>query len=137
MTRSPNDRIKAFHLYCEGVPQDRIALAVGAGARTIATWIKKYEWQKSKDELAPLIKENSKSDSEKLNADLMRSVKRVWAKSVENGSAKASARDMLETVKMERLVRGESTENIKVAGDVKLVTVFPKDFVMPKKKEIK
>ncbi len=118
MARSANERATAFHLYCEGVAQERIALAINAGPRTIATWIKKYDWKKSRDELAPIIKENSKNNKEKLNDDLLRSIKKVWAGLVNDNKANASARDVIETIKLERLIEGESTENIIVKSEI-------------------
>jgi len=118
MARSANDRARAFHLYCAGVPQERIAQAIGAGIATIARWIKKYDWKNEKEKLMPLVRESDKNDKEKLNEDLLRSIKKVWAEMVKEGTAKAGAHDVIETIKLERLMGGESTENINVTAEI-------------------
>jgi hypothetical protein len=136
---SNNKKIEAFHLFCMGVPYDKIALVVGVGSRTIPRWIDTYGWREDKEKLAVIAKENSKNNKEKLNEDLLESVKKVWAKSVRDGYAKASARDLVEVVKLERLVSGLSTENVDVSGSVdgkyELKLVYPDNYERKVKKK--
>ena len=137
MSISSNKREQAFHLFCMGVPYEKIALVVGSGKATIPRWIDKYEWRKRKEELSIVTKDNDKNDKEVLNAQLLESIKKVWAKSVSDGSAKATAGDLVKVVTLERLVAGEATENIKVDCGNVLKVVFPEGFKMPKKDDIK
>lgn len=142
MAISAQKRGQAFHLFCMGVSYEKIASVVGVGTRTIPRWIDKYGWREDKERLAKVAEENSKNDKEKLNEQLLESVKKVWAKSVSNSQAKASARDLIEVIKLERLVAGESTEKVEHSGSVDtgkydLIVNFPKDFKMPKKEDIK
>jgi len=121
---SNNKKIEAFHLFCMGVPYDKIALVVGVGSRTIPRWIDTYGWREDKEKLAVIAKENSKNNKEKLNEDLLESVKKVWAKSVRDG---------------ERLVSGLSTENVDVSGSVdgkyELKLVYPDNYERKVKKK--
>ena len=114
MARSANDKAKAFHLFCMGVSYENIAKVVGCGERTVPRWIDKYGWRDDKERLAKVAEESGKNNKEKLNEELLASVKKVWAKSVQNSEAKASARDLIEVIKLERLVGGLSTENVRV-----------------------
>lgn len=116
MARSTNDRIKAFHLYCEEVSQERIAQVIGCGKATIAVWIKKYKWKNEREKLIPLVKESNKTNTDKLNEELLKSIKRVWEKQVGEDKAKTNARDVIETIKLERLLAGKSTEITEVQG---------------------
>ena len=132
-------RGQAFHLFCMGLSYEKIAEVIGVGSRTIPRWIDKYGWREDKEKLAKISEENNKNDKDKLNEQLLESIKKVWAKSVSNNEAKATARDLIEVIKLERLVGGLSTENVKVdsSGEFKLVVEYPSDYKKPKKSDIK
>ena len=134
MAISSNKREQAFHLFCMGVPYEKIALVVGSGKATIPRWIDKYEWRKRKEELSVVTKENDVNDKEVLNGQLLESVKKVWAKSVTDGTARASAGDLVKVVTLERLVAGESTENVAIMSHVSIGQAY-KEFLEKEAKE--
>ena len=134
MARTTTDKARAYRLYCEGIPQEQIALAIGAGPRTIARWIVKYNWKDDREKDAVVVRENGKNDREKLNDNLLNSVKKVWAKSVTDGTARASAGDLVKVVTLERLVAGESTENVAIMSHVSIGQAY-KEFLEKEAKE--
>ncbi len=127
-------REEAFALYCAGVSYPKIAGVLKVGQASIPRWKDKYSWEERKRNLMGVIEENDKGDKEKINEKMLESIKRVWAKSVEQGLAKVNARDVIEVVKVERLRAGLSTENVSV-NDFKLEVVFPEGFKPKKKNE--
>ena len=134
MAASSRVREQAFHLFCMGVPYEKIGPVVGVNKSAIPRWIKKYDWKNRKEELAVVTKENGNNDKEILNAQLLESVKKVWAKSVTDGTARASAGDLVKVVTLERLVAGESTENVAIMSHVSIGQAY-KEFLEKEAKE--
>jgi transposase len=128
MSTSSKIREEAFALYCAGVSYQKIADTLKVGSASIPRWKDKHDWEARKRSLLGVIEENDKSDKEKINEKMLESIKRVWLRQVEQGLAKANARDVIEVVKVERLVSGLSTENVKIEGVVDLDKKF-KDFL--------
>jgi transposase len=139
MAVSRNIKEEAFALYCAGVSYDKISKTLKVGSASIPRWKDKYDWEARKRSLMSVIEENDKSDKEKINEKMLESIKRVWARQVEQGLAKASARDVIEVVKVERLVSGLSTENVDVSGSVdgkyELKLVYPDNYERKVKKK--
>jgi hypothetical protein len=115
---------EAFALYCAGVSYQKIADVLKVGSASIPRWKDKYDWEARKRSLMGVIEENDKTDKEKINEKMLESIKRVWAKQVEQGLAKANARDVIEVVKVERLISGLSTENVAVSSNFRIEDEF-------------
>ena len=118
MTSSRDTMNQAFHLFCMGISYEKIASVVGVSPATVPRWIDRYDWRNKKKTLLVITEENDKNDKGKLNEQLLSSIKRTWAKSVQEGLAKTNARDVIETIKLERLIEGESTENVIVKSEL-------------------
>jgi transposase len=133
---SSKTREEAFALYCAGVSYLKIANTLKVGSASIPRWKDKYDWESRKLTLMGVIEENDKTDKEKINEKMLESIKRVWAKQVEQGLAKASARDVIEVVKVERLREGLSTENVNIDGNIDINDIYLKNLEIRKKREL-
>jgi uncharacterized protein YjcR len=115
MTTGGAKKQLAFQYYCENIPKKRIAELVGTSHATIIRLSKKHDWEKKKIEHEQIVKENARFDSQAQNEAVIRAMKRIWARNASEGTVKVSSRDVLESIKVERLLGNQSTENVAVS----------------------
>ena len=136
-------REQAFSLYCLNVPQEKIATRLGFNTSTISRWIKKYDWAKKKDEIMQFSKDNAKYSQIEQEDKVIDFMLAKGFQYLKEDKVRYSARDVAETIKLRSIRRGEATEKIEHSGSVdssgrfELVVNYPKDYVKPKKEEIK
>jgi len=113
---------KAFGMYVIGIPGGKIARLLSLKDATVYKWIQKEEWEKIRQELENARKDNSVLSSNEQDLKLLDSVLGLWVEAVKDKrdhlKEHIRPRDLAETIKMRRLIKGESTENVVINNEV-------------------
>jgi len=113
---------KAFGMYILGISGGRISNLLGIKNSTVYKWITNEDWEKSRIELENTRKEHSSFSTNEQDLKLLESVLALWVEAVKDKrdhlKEHIRPKDLTETIKMRRLLRGETTENISVNNEV-------------------
>ncbi|MEI7960922.1 MAG: hypothetical protein WCI04_01170 [archaeon] len=112
MTLPEEVREQAFYLYCQQVPKAKIAELLNIGTTTLYETEKKENWQKKKVKLTGIVKKNSKNRMNEYHQKLLDSMKQLWLKSLAKGKVKVTARDIIDIIRLERLIGPEVIEEL-------------------------
>lgn len=112
---------RAFGMYCLGIPAVKIAeLLHLKDSAIISIWKTKYNWDKNLEEILKYKDNNPKNLNSEQQLRIVDSIMTLWLEGLKDNRAqlrsKINPRDLLECVKVHRLIEGESTENLKVDG---------------------
>jgi len=122
MTVNRGIKQKGFGMYIIGIPGARIAKLLGLKDSTVYKWIKTEEWEKNRQELENEREKNSNISTNEQDLKLIESVLGLWVEALRvnksNLTDRMKPRDLHEAIKMRRLLKGESTENIAVNNEV-------------------
>lgn len=121
MTKYKQDKsMKAFTMYVAEIPMIEIAKAIGVNRNTISKWQEIHNWREEKENILSTIRKADKRTMNEKHMILINAIHTQVAKQLQEGKLKASAKDGLEAIKMERLMNDLSTENIKteIVGEV-------------------
>ena len=119
MTLPREFREKAFALYCMDVTLEEATRLLGMRNRaTICHWSRKYGWTERKREMLRLARESSTISTEDKHKRILETIMALFAAGVsENRNKmveKTTNKDVMEAIKLYRLLIGQSTENIAV-----------------------
>lgn len=116
---------EAFALYCADMTGPEIIQHLDnekpMSSATIYKWAKKFNWEDRKQKIRQTIYSKDKEAFKERHRKLLRGVVNLWVTGFENPDTKkemvkkTTNRDLLEAIKTERLIEGESTENLAVA----------------------
>lgn len=120
-------REKAFALYCAGVIPERIKDILVLKSDIVNKWIVTYHWEKlRRDILNEKDKYSNLSDKDQ-DLRIVESVLGMYALAMKENRGemlkKLNYKDVYEAVKLRRLLKGETTENIGVKNEVQSVQV--------------
>jgi len=120
MAIPPETKKQAFAMYCLEISAARIARELGIKSRaTLNSWIYKGKWDKRRRELMRITKETTVKRTNDLHRGVTRAVLNIFSDSIKGDERKHmirkfTPRDAMEAVKLERLIEGQSTENIEI-----------------------
>ncbi|PIN98928.1 MAG: hypothetical protein COT90_01965 [Candidatus Diapherotrites archaeon CG10_big_fil_rev_8_21_14_0_10_31_34] len=110
-------KAKAFHLYCVGLTQEKIAEEVGVHSRTIQKWIANYNWSEGRKELAQIALQNTTKGVKEMQLSIIKSIYALYAEKTQYPVKRdkliddLKISDVLATMKYELLLENLSTEN--------------------------
>ena len=112
--------MKAFTMYVAEIPMTDIAKTLGVSRHTVMNWQDKYNWIEEKNNILNTIRETNKKTITEKHMVLINAIHTQVARQLHKGELKASARDGLEAIKLERLINDMSTENVRteIVGEV-------------------
>jgi len=113
-------REKAYAMYCAGIVPNKITSYLGLKKDSIYRWIKTYNWEEKRHKIWE-VREKEKEKSEQ-DLKIVESILAMYTKAIsENQSEmikKINYHDVIEAVKLKRLLQGETTENIQMNSEV-------------------
>lgn len=116
-------RDKAFSLFAQDVPKERIAKSLNISKNSIYEWIKKYDWQKRKNKI---IKRQEQKTDETLSdikvrqQKLIRGILGKYIEKLNKDKVVVSTGDVERFLRLELHLAGESEESV----DNKVTVVF-------------
>ena len=113
-------KAKAFHLYCIGLTQEKIAEELKVNRWTVTAWVKKYDWSESHKELEKLASEKATKTTKDTQLLIIKSIYALYAEKNQDPAKRDKLidelriSDVLHAIEKERLIEGMSTENIAI-----------------------
>lgn len=121
----PEDKVRrAYNMHALGVPIIEIAKEIAVDPSTIHQWKNKQNWNENQSK--DLIFSSQKSTKAKRERGLaeISLLKNLLIKAANEGKIKFTARDYAALDKAERLMTGQSTENIAVDGQLTIKDAY-------------
>lgn len=118
MAISLETRAEAFAMYMQGIPYGVICdMLKIKSVSTISMWVRKYGWEKKKHDITKIAFETGIKSTKERHKHLTQVIQNLAMKKVKSFQKKAvldtSNKDLMEAIKLERLLEGEATEIIK------------------------
>lgn len=119
----PKDvRQKAFNLYCVNIIPVRIANILGIKPDAVYQWVNRYDWESRRNEINKYKEEASSLSDKEQDLKIVESVLAMYSKAIKENQGemikKMNYKDVMEAVKLRRLLKGESTENINLNNPI-------------------
>lgn len=119
-------REKAFAMYCAGIPPNKVATLLGLRDSTVIyKWRDRFGWEEKQKEVLRFKEENSKLSDQEQDLKIVESVLSLYAMKVKDKKDQVidelKIKDVMEAVKLRRLLKGETTENISISNEVSQV----------------
>jgi len=116
---SRETRERAFAMYCADIAPNKISTIMGLKDSTIIyIWRDKFNWDERKKDILRFKEEYSNNSENEQNKKIIESVLATYIKKQTEMGNKLKYSDVFEAIKMRRLLKGESTENINVNNEV-------------------
>jgi len=114
---------KAFAMYCANMIPGKIVKLIGMkNENTIYKWVKNENWEQKREEILQFKEANSIIDDKEREIKLIESVIDLWIEALKLNKPdllkKVDPKDLFEAIKMRRLFRGESTDNLTINNEV-------------------
>ena len=119
MAKSKRDKI--FSMYCMNIPNSTIAKHCNVHPDTIYKMEKRCDWKNIREEVRTKAKETSELSKLDKQNQLIDLILGLFANNVKANQSEAqrkvSARDVLEAIKLQRLIDNLSTENVAISSN--------------------
>lgn len=113
-------REQAFALYYAGINPYKISKMLHICKDTIYEWIDKYNWEQKRNDLRKTLENSSQKTEQDLK--IVESILAMYTKAISENQQemikKINYHDVIEAVKLKRLLQGQSTENIQMNSEV-------------------
>lgn len=114
---------EAFAMYCAGIIPFRINQMLSIkNNSTVYKWIKNEDWDERRNNILKEKENNSVLADDERDLKLIETVLSLWIKAVKEKEDhlkdKINVGDLLDAIKMRRLISGKSTENVNMSGEV-------------------
>lgn len=119
MTVDKSVREQAFCMYCMDIPGTISAKTLGVHVDTIYKMEKRYLWKEKRDAIRNLSKDNTMLTRAERQNNLIDLIQGLFAQNVKenrnDAMKKVTAQNVLEAIKLQRLMDNLSTENVAVS----------------------
>jgi hypothetical protein len=121
MSMAKAKRDKIFSMYCMNIPNSIIAKHCNVHPDTIYKMEKRCDWKNLREEVRTKAKETSELSKLDKQNQLIDLILGLFANNVKANQSEAqrkiSARDVLEAIKLQRLIDNLSTENVAISSN--------------------
>jgi hypothetical protein len=122
---SQKTRERAFAMFCLGIPAVKIAeLLHLRDSAILSIWKTKYNWDQNLEIILKYKDNNTKNLNSEQQLKIVDSIMTLWLEAMAEDKLKLRSRispkDLLDSIRVHRLIEGESTENLKVDGKLEL-----------------
>ncbi len=120
---SKETRAKAFAMYCAGIPPNKVGTLLGLNTNSLVyKWIKLYNWEEKRTEILKMREETATLSDREQDLKIVESVLALYSMKVKDRQSQVidelKIKDVMEAVKLRRLLKGESTDNIQVNNPI-------------------